>query len=105
MRDCRFLVSLCQYIAQKERRKTDNLSRMSAYPLRNRLADFILTASCRDRYKEGNKDASDYLGVSYRHLQYTMKQFTEQGLIKKESRGYTVTNRSALEELSRQMRG
>lgn len=101
--DCAFLVYLCRYLGEKERRKTVALSRAQGYPLANRLAEFVLSASSGGQYRERNTDASEYLGVSYRHLQQVLGDFVRAGYLAREGRGYRVADEAALRALAREM--
>lgn len=103
--DCVFLRFLCVYLGNKERRETQAISRMQSYPLANRLALFILEASVDGIYGERNTDAAEYLGVSYRHLQQVLKEFTEKGYIRKQNGGREIRNENALRELAAEMSG
>ena len=54
------------------------------YELSYRLAELLLVAANHeDVYKEKHTEIAEYLGVSYRHLIYTFKQFRERGFIQK----------------------
>ena len=76
------------------------LAQAQAYPLANRLALFLLRAAREDRYLVRNVDACQFLGVSYRHLQQTMGDFVDRGLLQKLPRGYLIADRAALRVLA-----
>lgn len=96
LNDNRFLRYICRYVAQKETKRVAELTNIQAFPLKNRLADYILKCSVRNIYRERKTDAADYLGVSYRHLQQVMGEFVKNGLLYKEGLVYTITDRPAL---------
>ena len=66
----------------------------------NRLALFLLRAAREGRYLVRNVDACQFLGVSYRHLQQTMGDFVDRGLLQKLPRGYLIADRAALRVLA-----
>lgn len=94
-----FLRRLCEILAKKERLRARTLAQAQAYPLANRLALFLLRAAREDRYLVRNVDACQFLGVSYRHLQQTMGDFVDRGLLQKLPRGYLIADRAALRVL------
>ena len=100
LNDNQFLRNMCRCIAQKETQRVADLMNQQGFPLKNRLADFILRCSVQGQYKERNVDAAEYLGVSYRHLQEVMSELIEQHMITKHQRVYTICNRNALEKLT-----
>lgn len=101
--DCIFLRSMCRYLGEKEFRKTVAITRAQGYPLVNRLADFVITASSGGFYREKNIDASEYLGVSYRHLQQVLGDFVSMGYLERAERGYRIANAAALGSLAGEM--
>ena len=99
--DARFLKHLCTYLSRDSLSNLLNYTRNRAFPVENRLAKFILQMSQDDIYREHHTEASQYLGVSYRHFLHVISSFCEKGILKKERRGYRVLDRNKLEELSR----
>ena len=95
-----FLREICLYLGGKNARNIRSLTKNQAYTLENRLAGFILLSTSTDIYMEKHSHAADYLGVSYRHLLYVMAQFVEKGFLKKQNRGYQITDKHALLELA-----
>lgn len=100
LNDNLFLRNMCRCIAQKETKRVVDLMNQQGFPLKNRLADFILRCSVNGHYKERNADAAEYLGVSYRHLQEVMSDLIEQHILIKEHRIYTICNNNALIKLA-----
>lgn len=103
--DAVFLRRLCEILAAKERLRARALTQAQAYPLANRLALFILHTASKNCYRVRNIDACQYLGVSYRHLQQTLSDFTARGLLKKQEKGYLLTDRAALCALAEEPAG
>ncbi|WP_276352462.1 transcriptional regulator YeiL [Cohnella caldifontis] len=101
LHDALFLRKLCVYLGTKNNRNVASLSQNQAFPLANRLAAFLLFASPDGHYRERHTHAAEYLGVSYRHLLHTLSDFSRKGYIVKETRGYRLANRAALEEKAR----
>ena len=79
------------------------LMQMQGFPLMNRLAQLVLTASIDGVYAERNTDASAYLGTSYRHLTQTLAEFVDKGYLIKGSCGYRIRNKASLMLLASEM--
>lgn len=99
LKDADFLLLLNQYIVKKLLNRTWFSTKSQNYEFKNRLAAYILMSECHGKYSEKHTETSEFLGTSYRHLLYTIKQFIEDGILVKEKKGYTF-NRQALEELA-----
>ncbi|MBV7272112.1 transcriptional regulator YeiL [Clostridium sp. PL3] len=95
-----FLRGLCIYLSKK----ADNNSRIythnMAYPLENRLAKFIQITAHSGIYSEKHTEASEYLGVTYRHLLYVIADFVKKGILQKTIYGYRIINIEALNGLA-----
>lgn len=100
LEDAKFLKQLAIYISKKATGMTAKYSQHLAFPLENRLAEFILQTAVEDIYYEKHVLVCDYLGVSYRHLLFTLAQFCEEGILKKAGRSYLIRNRGKLMELA-----
>lgn len=96
-----FLRHMSTYLARKALQKTERSSASLNYPLKNRLAAFILAAMHGGIYRERHTETAEYLGVSYRHLLYSLKQLQEEGILIKEEQGYFITDEDALLEYAR----
>lgn len=97
--DADFLFALSQYLGKKLMRRSWFQSKMQSYELKNRLAAHILLLETDGIYREKHTETAEYLGVSYRHLLYTFKEFLNDDSLEKTKRGYLV-NRAKLEPLS-----
>ncbi len=95
--DVVFLRYLCTFLGNKTSQITAKFSKSLAYPLENRLAEFIVLSADAGIYKEKHTEVCDYLGVSYRHLLHVLSQFCEQGLLEKHGRSYIITNMNELQ--------
>lgn len=98
--DICFLRHVCMYLGNKAISNMDISTSNQVYPLKNRLSKFILMTAHRDLYTEKHTEASAYLGVSYRHLLYTLSRLCSDRILEKSSQGYRIIDRSALEKLS-----
>lgn len=98
--DSHFLGNLCRYLGRKELMKSTALAKEHAYPLANRLAEFIIRMAVDDRYCQSNVDASEYLVVSYRHFQQVISSFANKGYLKKASGYWLIVNKQALNKLA-----
>ena len=100
MEDAKFLRELTKYLSTKATLMAEKYSQSLAYPLENRLADFILQTSYEGVYKEKHAIVCDYLGVSYRHLLHVLSQFCEKGYLQKAGRHYRIKEYDTLYGLS-----
>lgn len=100
LEDPKFLRELCLSLSRKAVENTRSYSRNQSYPLENRLADFILTTAAGGVYREKHTEASEYLGVTYRHLLYVLADFRKRGLLKKTRQGYEIVDRKGLGALA-----
>lgn len=94
--DPRFLRTLCGYLSAKAVRNTDDYARGRTYPMKCRLARFILLTARDGWYREAHAEAADYLGVSYRHLLYVLSGFVQCGWLERTAAGYRVIDEAAL---------
>lgn len=102
--DAAFLRKLCVFLAKKLLARSERLTQNLNYPLRNRLASLILTAAHDGAYTLRHAEAAEYLGVSYRHLLYSLARFREEGLVEKRGREYFVKDPVALRRLAGDIR-
>ena len=100
LNDATFLKHLCTFLSEKATIMAAKYSQSLAYPLENRLAEFILLSADHDYYKEKHTEVCEYLGTSYRHLLHVFAQFSEAGYIKKAGRGYIIKNKEQLQKLA-----
>jgi len=96
--DAVFLRYLVEYTARKLFRVNMQMASSVSFPLRKRLAGYILEHERNGIYTISHSEAAGYLCVSYRHLLHVLGQFESEGLIGRKSRGvYTVRDRRGLE--------
>lgn len=100
LNDPTFLKCLCISLSNKETVMVAKYSQSLAYPLENRLAEFLLLSADGDFYKEKHTEVCEYLGVSYRHLLHVFAQFIEAGYIEKQGRGYLIKNKEMLQQFA-----
>ncbi|WP_019240207.1 MULTISPECIES: transcriptional regulator YeiL [Bacillus] len=100
LHDATFLKYLCTFLSYKETIMAAKYSVSRAYPLENRLAEFILLSADDYFYKEKHTEVCEYLGVSYRHLLHVLAQFSEAGYIEKQGRGFVIKNKLRLQQLA-----
>lgn len=98
--DTKFLRHLCLFLSQKAIGNTYNYSKNQSYPLEVRLANFILSTSCNQLYREKHTEVAEFLGVTYRHLLYVLANFTKRGYLKKNEQGYYIQNLIALRKIA-----
>lgn len=100
LNDVIFLQNVCRLLSEKNAADIKNYSRNQAYPLKVKLAAFILMTENNGMYREKHTEASAYLGVTYRHLLYVIAEFVKEGILEKTSWGYRITGRKKLEQLA-----
>lgn len=100
LNDTKFLRYLCGFLSRKAVGNTDNYSKNQIYPLKNRLARFILMTENHGIYRERQTEVAEFLGVTYRHLLYVMAEFVKMKLLKKTPQGYRICDREMLKELA-----
>ena len=100
LEDAKFLRELTKFLSVKATLMAAKYSQSLAFPLENRLADFILQTADEGVYKEKHVTVCDYLGISYRHLLYVLTQFCDKGYLQKEGRNYQIKQYHSLYELA-----
>ncbi|MBR0462569.1 MAG: transcriptional regulator YeiL [Erysipelotrichaceae bacterium] len=96
LNDPKFLFHLCELLTEKEREHAIKLTQAASFPLENRLAQFLLENAINKEISLRKTVIAESLGVSYRHLEKVMKDFVEQGILKKEKFVYTITDEKEL---------
>lgn len=97
-----FLRELCIYLSKKVYSNSRIYTHNIAYPLENRLARFIQITANSGIYSERHTEASEYLGVTYRHLLYVIASFVKKGILQKTNCGYKIIDHEALKQLASQ---
>lgn len=100
LNDTKFLRYLCGFLSKKAIGNTDTYSKNQIYPLKTRLARFIMMTENHGFYRERQTEAAEFLGVTYRHLLYVMAEFVKMGILEKTPQGYRICNRKKLEGLA-----
>lgn len=100
LNDVKFLGELTKFLSVKSTLMATKYSQSLAFPLENRLADFILQTADKGIYKEKHVTVCDYLGVSYRHLLHVLTQFCEKNYLQKVGRNYQIKQYDSLCELA-----
>jgi CRP-like cAMP-binding protein len=98
--DAKFLRELTKFLSVKATLMAAKYSQSLAFPLENRLADFILQTADEGIYKEKHVTVCDYLGVSYRHLLHVLTQFCDKNYLQKDGRNYQIKQYHSLCELA-----
>ena len=98
MNELEFVKMLSRYIGQKLMKRMEHFTTNQTFELKYRLAELLLAVSIDDLYKEKHTEIAEYLGVSYRHLLYTLKKFKDDGLIEKQGTAYLI-HRKKLQRL------
>jgi len=104
LEDAKFLKQLAILLSKKANNMSSKYIHRLAFPLENRLAEFILQTADNDAYREKHVLVADYLGVSYRHLLFTLAQFCHDEILEKVGRTYRIVNRQKLEQLAEKMK-
>lgn len=85
-----FLLFLNRYLGKKLLKRTEFFARNQNYELKNRLASYILLTECDGIYREKHTETAEFLGISYRHLLYTLKKLQDENYIYKSKHGYKI---------------
>ena len=96
LKDAKFLRELNKFLSVKATLMATKYSQSLAFPLENRLADFILETADEGVYKEKHVTVCDYLGVSYRHLLHVLAQFCDKKYLQKNGRNYEIKQYQSL---------
>ena len=99
LNDSDFMLKMSQYIGTKLIERTWFNAKQQHYELKHRLAAYILLCECDGFYNEKHTQTAEYLAVSYRHLLHTLSQMKDEGILKKEKKGFSF-DREALEDLA-----
>jgi CRP-like cAMP-binding protein len=99
--------SFLKYICSTLSEKLDSFSYRSSinlmYPLKNRLASYLAAHLNNNEefitLTSSYSDIADLLGASYRHLQRTIKELCNMGIISIEDKNILIHDKKALEEL------
>lgn len=105
MQDPSFVQALAQEIGEKLLLRMDSYMLQQTYPLDLRLAMLLMETSVEDHYQEKITETAEFLGVSYRHLTFTLKRFKEQGLIQKQNQGYRINHEALNNYIDQKHRG
>ncbi|HEO2500452.1 TPA: cyclic nucleotide-binding domain-containing protein [Streptococcus agalactiae] len=96
--DLDFLLEMNRFIGKKLLDRTQHFVKNQGYDLKYRLATLLVELSHDDLYSEKHTNIVNYLGVSYRHLLQTFKDFQEENLIKKIDQSTYRINRNAIDK-------
>lgn len=108
LKDSKFLKIICNSLGEKLIRSSNNSSINLLYPLKNRLASYILAAGKPMDYEEGRRiqfqgnltEIAELLGTSYRHLLRTLNDLTSIGILRKKNACFEVIDLDQLKELA-----
>lgn len=100
--DATFLRYICIFLSEKMTIISTKYTKNQAYPLKNRLAAFILMSADQNFYKEKHTEVCEYLGVSYRHLLYVLAELCEANIIEKQSQGYIIRDDEQLQIIAKE---
>lgn len=104
LEDATFLRELTKFLSVKATKMAAKYAQSLAFPLENRLADFILQTADEEVYKEKHVTVCNYLGVSYRHLLYVLAQFCNKGYLQREGHTYRIQQYDPLYELAEMLK-
>lgn len=94
--DPHFLQKIGQYIGRKLIDRMAHFSINQNFELRDRLAEFLIEQCIEDQVVEKQTEIAEYLGVSYRHLAHTMKEFRQLELIEKQHNEYHIDRQKVI---------
>ena len=100
LHDIVFLQNLCKFLSRKTLSDVQNYSRNQAYPMKTKLASFILLTANNGLYRERHTETASYLGVTYRHLLYVLAEFVKDGILEKTPHGYRIVMEEELKQIA-----
>lgn len=96
IKDCKFLINICDYLSEKLTSGSNNSSINLLYPLENRLASYIVAFTNLDTYnkkftfEESYSEIAELLGTSYRHLNRTLSKFCSDKILKRHKKEFII---------------
>lgn len=97
IKDCKFLIKICDYLSGKLTNGSNNSSINLLYPLENRLASYIIAFSNIDNlnnkkfiFEENYSEIAELLGTSYRHLNRTLSKFCSDKILKRHKKEFLI---------------
>lgn len=90
MSDNAFVRTIAKFIGDKVLSREEHFTKLQAYEVKYRLAEVILATSIDNVYCEKQTEIAEYLGISYRHMLYTIKYFKDNDYLTKIPHGYLV---------------
>ncbi|OEG12206.1 hypothetical protein BCR21_07155 [Enterococcus ureasiticus] len=99
LNDNHFLRIIAKYLGEKVLSRVEHFSNNQNYELKYRLSAYMLQTEVEGIYAEKQTETAEFLGVSYRHLIYTLTEFQKAGLVTKQGKNYQL-NRDKLKELA-----
>ena len=100
LNDNRFLRKLCVSIIRKEERSAFKAIHASGFPLKIRIADFILDNREGSLFRMKKVQMAELLGASYRHVETIMASLVNEGYLKKEKLIYRIIDEKRLAGLA-----
>lgn len=110
IKDCKFLIKICDYLSKKLTSGSNNNSINLLYPLENRLASYIVAFANIENdnndnfkkfvFKENYSEIAELLGTSYRHLNRTLNKFCLEGILEKNNKEYMIQDYKKLQHLA-----
>ncbi len=105
LNDNSFLRKLCAFIIRKEEKSAFRAIHSSGFPLKTRIADFILDNREGSLFRMKKVQVAELLGASYRHVETIMSALVEEGYLKKEKPVYRIIDEKRLAELAKPISG
>lgn len=102
LNDNHFLRMISKYLGRKVLLRVEHFSNNQNYELKYRLAAYMLQTEVDGIYHEKQTETAEFLGVSYRHLMYTLNEFVENELVEKQGKTY-ILNLTELSKLSKDL--
>ena len=102
-----FYQFICENMASKMKRTSSRYSRSLLYPLKNRLANFLLEQKVRQHTNSitlQTEQIAQYFGVTSRHLRRVLSELEKEGIIKRVKDCITLIKPEVLEDLSSVMK-
>jgi CRP-like cAMP-binding protein len=98
LEDLRLMRFIAKQLCVKVERSDRNTSINLTYSLKERLSSYILYAQEDGCFSSNYTHLANHLGCSHRHLLRTLENFRNNGVLKKEGKGYRIINSQWLKD-------
>lgn len=103
MQDVLFLQYMATDLANMLIKENNNSAINLVYPVKQRVASYILCTHQDGLFKENYTHLSEYLGCSHRQLLRVLKEFVQENILEIQKKGYFIKNKERLELIAAEL--